>query len=314
MTGLGMKYMCAGLICSLLYANNMQAQGCSDAGFCTAGVLQSAAPDVDSNKLYKNSIGLSYAIGSGEQGTSVFVPQLEWRQSIGQRGFVELKLPYYIAAGNLGGHSGWGDPVITYTRGLQQKKNWSLQATGGLRISIGNADATGKDGWPLPMPYQANLGTTDIILGLSLNYTRFVTIAAGYQQPVVQYNYNGYVPVDAGPAAPHYGDYFLSARLKRKGDVLLRAEGHYQWRQLSISAGPLLIYHLGKDRADILGAEIRLDGSEGFTLNLAGNIAWTRQRWKVYVSAGTPLAVRSYRPDGLTREWVVTPGISYYIR
>jgi hypothetical protein len=293
---------------------SIRAQGCSDAGFCTAGALQGAAPKPGSKVDLPNSIAFSFTAGSGEQGTAIYMPQLEWREAIGKKSVLELKLPFYIANGNLGAHSGLGDPVLTYTHTLKQDKSWSLQATGGLRVSTGDASATGKNGLALPMPYQANLGTTDVILGLAFHYGRYLTFAAGYQQPVIQYNQNGYVPVDAGPAIPHYGDYFLSAQLRRKGDVLLRAEGHYQWHKLSVSAGPLLIYHLGKDHARISATEIRIDGSEGLTLNIAGNIAWTSRRWKADISAGTPLAVRSYRPDGLTRAWVLTPRISYLFK
>ena len=190
-----------------------------------------------------------------------------------------------------------------------------MQASGGLRISTGTADARNADGLSLPMPYQANLGTTDIISGLSARWAKHIVIAAGYQQPVIQYNENGYLPADIYMAQPAYADYFASAKLKRKGDVLLRAEGQYSFRHWHISAGPLFIYHLGKDHiTNMQGVDMALDGSEGLTLNIAGNIAWANDRWKADVSAGTPFIVRSYRPDGLTREWVVTPRISYFFK
>jgi len=305
--------MIVSAVALLLHTQCIRAQGCSDAGFCTVGAMLGATPVADSGR-YRSSIAFSCTIGSGEQSTAIVIPQLEWRQSAGPKGFVELKLPYYTAAGNLGGHSGLGDPLITYTCNLLKKTDRALLVTAGLRISTGEADAKTGDGRPLPMPYQSTLGTTDVILGLSLNYTRFFTAAFGYQQPVIQYNHNGYAPAGPDPMSPHYSDYFLSARLRRRGDVLLRAEGHYLWRRIGISAGPLFIYHIGRDRAEIAGVETLLDGSEGLTLNLAGNIVWTAQRWKADVSAGTPLVVRSYRPDGLTREWVVTPRISYLFR
>ncbi len=295
--------------------SQLYAQGCSDAGFCTSGAMQSAAPASDSIARRLSSIAFSFTAGSGEQGTTILIPQLELVKSIGKKGFAELKLPYYYASGNLGRHAGMGDPLLTYTHEFIHRQQWSLYASGGVRISAGNAAARTDNDLPLPMPYQSNLGTTDIILGLSVGWKKYITVAAGYQQPVIQYNQNGYLPVSLPGAEQGYTDYFASRQLKRKGDVLFRAEGHYNWRKFSLSAGPLFIYHLGKDRiSNAYDMDVTPDGSEGLTLNIAGNAAWTGRRWKADISAGTPLAVRSYRPDGLTREWVVTPRISYFFR
>lgn len=282
------------------------AQGCSDAGFCTAGAMQSG--QTHDNAATSSRIGISVSAGAGENGTSIIIPQLEADVALGKRGVAEIRLPFSIASGNLGDHSGIGDPIFSYTRQLNKHgERWTIQYTLGCRISTGHADAKNENDQPLPMPYQSNLGTTDVIAGISAGYGRYLNLSAGYQQPLLQYNNNGYLPVTIYPAIPGDHDYFASANLKRRGDVLFRTEGHCQWKKLGIAAGPLLIYHLGKDDITLAnGAHIALNGSEGLTLNLAGTISYTAGKYKLSLTGGTPMIVRDYRPDGLTRAWVTT--------
>lgn len=278
-------------------------QGCSDAGFCTAGAMQSMAAKPQE---YRNQLGLGLSIGQGERSTTIVIPQLEYRRSLGKSAFLELKLPVYFASGNLGNNAGIGDPVLTYTRQLMQGKRASLSATGGLRIGTGDASATDDKGNALPMPYQRSLGTTDLILGLSLGWGPYLSFAAGWQQPLVQYNRNGYA---AGSDPERY---FASEELRRKGDILLRADGHYNIGHWKLSAGPLLIAHLGNDEAtDATGKTYTLTGSDGITLNLAFTVQYTLQRFTARIAGGAPAVVRDVRPDGLTRSWIITPALIY---
>ena len=289
------------------------AQGCSDAGFCTLGAMQSGHA-LDS-AMQQKSIGFSFSAGAGENGTAIISPQLEGKFAVGRNSVIEGKLPYNVAYGNKGSHSGIGDLIITYTHSFsKEKSNWKAFGTAATRLSLGKADAT-DDGRPLPMPYQSNLGTTDLIAGLSISYKQYLNIAAGYQQPIVQYNMNGYEPPMLYPAMPVNEDYFASRRLQRKGDLLLRAEGSWQWKRITLAAGPLFIYHLGMDRTTTLaGNDVLLKGSEGLTLNLAGTFSYSYKRGRLDLLAGTPLIVRDYRPDGLTRAWVITLRVSHFLR
>jgi hypothetical protein len=217
-----------------------------------------------------------------------------------------------MAFGNLGSYSGIGDPIITFTRSFIRKENLNLTATVGIRIGTGNADAKNKDKFPLPMPYQRSLGTTDLILVIRADWKDYLSISTGYQQPLVQYNENGYSS-DAYPLEGNeYNSYFSSVNLKRKGDMLFRVDAHYQRMQFKISAGSLLIYHLGKDRATNLnGREYAIEGSDGITLNITVGLQHTFGRFVVGLTGGAPVITRKNRPDGLTRSWIFTPGLSY---
>jgi hypothetical protein len=301
------------IICllSLIVRNRLNAQGCSDAGFCTAGTLHNSA-ELDTAMRYQNSLGASVSIGQGEQKTTIVIPQLEYRHFLGEKALIEVKLPYYIASGNLGSYSGIGDPIITLTRSFIRKENINLDATAGIRIGTGNANGKDKNKLPLPMPYQQSLGTTDLILVIKADWKDYLSISTGYQQPLAQYNENGY-NAEAFPLEVNgYNNYFNSTNLQRKGDILFRVDAHYQRKQFRISAGPLLICHLGKDKAtDLSGKEYAIEGSDGITLNITAGFQYTFGRFVAGLTGGAPVITRKNRPDGLTRSWIFTPGISY---
>jgi hypothetical protein len=294
----------ASIFFSILFSRAC-AQGCSDAGFCTAGAMQSGGR-LNDTANERNSAGISLTMGIGENGTTILVPQAEGKFHLSSQTYIEGKFPVNIASGNLGAHAGIGDPVVTCSHIIARHSQVKYIGSVGARIGIGNANATDR-GKALPMPYQSSLGTTDIIAGIGVSLGKYISASAGYQQPVLQYNANGYVPAIINPSAPGDLDYFASKNLRRKGDILIRAEGHYQRRKVLISAGPLFIYHLGEDTYETaVGERTALSGSSGATLNIAASLSYTMKAGRIDMQGGEPLIVRSYRPDGLTRSIVVT--------
>lgn len=282
-------------------------QGCSDAGFCTAGSLGSK----EFTQTGPNSqLEFSLTIGDGERSSYMYIPQLEYSYTFKNKGYVEIKVPYYIVSG-IEGRSGVGDPIITYSHPLKSSGTFLLEATAGARIGTGRADAVSQEGMPLPMPYQRSLGTTDFILGVKARW-QYLSIATGYQQPVFQYNSNGYIAGQFPSAGPAYNQYFSSRELRRKADMLLSANGHYTSGKWSFSGGPLLIWHTGNDRwLDETGKEYAIVGSKGITLNLTAFVQYATPRFSISLAAGAPVVVRDVRPDGLTRSWIVTPSFAF---
>ena len=298
-----------GFISFFLFTNNeLIAQGCSDAGLCTSGAMLSGTVTNNTKHL---QLSFTPVIGGAENGAIIFAPQLELKKYISKLGDVEIKLPCSFASGNLGTHNGLGDPIITFSSNPHIIRTLSIQYIIGTRISIGNANATGDNNSPLPMTYQSNLGTTDIITGLVFGWKKMLSFSLGWQQPILQYNENNYLnPEIIGQSDGH--DYFSSRKLYRRGDVLFRAEYQYTKSNWGASVGPLFIYHLGNDKITLTNSSTyALPGSDGITLNIAGNFYYKMQKWKVDCSLGTPLIVRLYRPDGLTRAWVIAPRITY---
>jgi hypothetical protein len=296
-------------VASVMFSGYAHAQGCSDAGFCTAGAMQ-ASGDKDESKLNAVSLGLN--IASGEKKTTILIPQLSYVRNLNHHSFLEIKLPYYIASGDLGSYSGIGDPIISYTNKFAVKEHLQFFFTGGVKIGLGKTNAINANSHPLPMPYQPGLGTTDIILGLRADYKKILSFGAGYQQPLFQYNDNGYLSAQYPDEPKVYSDFPNSRHLRRKGDVLLRTDVHFDAGKFRITAGPLLIYHLGNDKAtDLSGTQFDISGSSGITLNATAGLQYVNKKVTLGLVAGAPLISRKSRPDGLTRSWSVTPTFTY---
>ncbi|KAA5537131.1 hypothetical protein F0919_05520 [Taibaiella lutea] len=293
----------------IMFSCDAHAQGCSDAGFCTAGAIQASD---NKNESKFNAVGLGMNIANGEKKTAVLIPQLSYTRNLNQHSFLEIRLPYYIASGDLGNYSGIGDPIISYTNKFFGEKDFQLSFTGGIKIGLGKTNAITTKDHPLPMPYQPGLGTTDIILGLRADYKNFLSFAAGYQQPLFQYNNNGYLSAQYPDEPEAYKSFPDSRHLRRKGDALLRTDIHFDVRRFRITAGPLLIYHLGNDKAtDLSGTQFEISGSKGITLNATAGLQYVNERVTLQLLAGAPVIARKSRPDGLTRSWSITPTFIY---
>jgi hypothetical protein len=288
-------------------------QGCSDAGFSSAGSMQIGGnnPIAIGSEKYNVNLSLSYA--AGEQNTTIFSVQPEWNWAINKESRLQFRLPYTFVSGNLGQSSGLGDPVISYSLLIKEKQklkedtarkdSWLWLSTIGGRFGINDASYTGRGQRPLPMTYQTSLGTYDIIFGLSLQNKDW-HFAFGFQQPLVQNNFNAFVHDSA--ASPNELKYFQSGSLWRKSDVMFRMERNIEWKDVKFTGGVLPIYHLGRDRfTDSSGRKREIEGSEGLTLNvnLKLNYKWT-ERLFIGSIFGMPLMVRDERPDGLTRSFV----------
>jgi hypothetical protein len=76
---------------SLLMRITTMAQGCSDAGFCTAGGLHGAS---GSDTASTGKTGISFTAGIGEQDVLIFIPQVEWSHNLAKNTEIEVKLPF----------------------------------------------------------------------------------------------------------------------------------------------------------------------------------------------------------------------------
>ncbi|BDD09859.1 hypothetical protein FUAX_22910 [Fulvitalea axinellae] len=291
-------------------ATGALAQGCSDAGVCTAPGLSSGHTENE----FRNFVSFEPTFGVGEEGTSVFSPSVVVGLALGKSTQVQLKVPYFVTSGDLGGASGIGDITVSAVRHLWNSGKMSMDATLGLRLPTGKTDLTdeiGGNDFVLPMVYQTGLGTLDLLAGVSMRYEKWL-FAVGYQQPLSQDNKNTFLasgsetlslPDDKAKQAK---EYFSSKDLERAPDVVLRAERAFDIKSSSLSVGLLSVFHMGKDK--VAGQDV--DDSQGVTLNLSASWEYpVSDRVTVGVNAGTPLAVRKERPAGLTRGFVISPAV-----
>jgi len=293
---------------------NGLAQGCSDAGFCTAGGIK---PMGNGKDQMANSLGFTMGYGIGEQNTHVLTAQFEPQIKVSPKSMVQIKLPFVFIKGTLGTANGLGDALITYNHLFDSTWKKPITLTVGSRIATGTA--AGKiDEISVPMPYQVSLGTTDFILGLKIDLGNGYSISAGWQQPVFNRNQNGfdsvaYKVLRSKHTLEDEDNYFISANLKRKGDVLLRIDKSFNWEKASVGVGLLPIYHLGKDKVSLSkNREVELENSQGLTLNINLRYSYkVTDLLELYGVMASPLIVRESRPDGLTRALVVLAGLRY---
>lgn len=286
------------LVIGLLSAAQIWAQGCSDAGFCSAGGLKSQGADG------KSGLTFHLIAAGGEQGTGIYTFQPEWNWKIDSLHQLQVKWPIHYISGDLGNVNGLGDPIISCSRLLYEPKEWKWTGSLGARIPVNRADKS-LNNRPLPMPYQTSLGTYDLIAGLSLKNDQWL-FALGFQQPLIQNNENGFL-LDSAVGAKELG-YFNSAGLMRSGDIMLRAERTHEWKNWQFTGGFLPIVHLTRDTYRSSSKTIKsIEGSEGLTFNVNLNAKYNMKKGAAGIMLAMPLIVRENRPDGLTRAFVVGP-------
>lgn len=312
---------------SLATCSRLSAQGCSDAGVCTAGPIGELRMDSDTTALSdktRHYVRLAYSYAVGEQRTTILMAAAELGFGITERLSLSVRAPYQWADGDLGRNSGVGDPVITTSYAFIRKEGRRLDGMVGVKLNSGKADdvwegiSTAQITRSLPMPYQTSLGTTDLLFGVNYRHKRW-SGAMALQLPVHQANENAFTHAAWGQDPAVLG-YFESAYLERAADAVARVQYRITWRRLAVQPGLLAIQHLGKDSRLDLPAEpipwtptrVQVDGSQGLTLNFTLDAGYRiNDRWTVELAYGSPLIVREERPDGLTRSMVLNTGLRY---
>lgn len=320
---------------ALAAAHALSAQGCSDAGVCTAGPIGEFhfSPDsLPKQTEPRHMARINYSHGIGERRTVIHQIVPELAIGITDRLGIQAKMPYVSALGELsneGGthpNAGIGDAVVSGSYVFIKEKDRMLTGVLGVRLPTGTTDAQNTDPTTtqrtrsLPMPYQTGLGTTDLLFGLIYRRGRLTT-ALAYQH--VLYNRN----MNAFDHASWYNDaralgYFESNRLERADDAVARIQYTVRWRRFSFQPGLLGIMHMAEDRrfegmADPGGilpvaGMVQVPGSKGLTLNATMDVRYRiAGNWHAELSHGSPLLVRKERPDGLTRSMVLNVGLRY---
>ncbi|NUM31935.1 MAG: hypothetical protein HUU47_06390 [Bacteroidetes bacterium] len=306
-----MKKILFSLIFAILikYAS---AQGCSDAGLCTAGGLK---PIFFTNDSLKSSLNFSLNFSIGENGTNIITPQFEPLVKVNENSFIQFKIPYLIINGNLGSSKGISDVSINYNYKFDSLIKYKLYLTCGVKIASGSASLK-TDGICLPMTYQTSMGTTDFLGGLSLEIAKGLSVSLGLQVPMFNINQNkfdsaAFLYFKNEKKINDNQNYFISSKLKRKSDVMMRIDKTFAFKKNNISIGILPIYHLGKDKVNTTSLNnVLLSGSQGLTLNFNTSLNYKiSDKSAVNFILAFPLITRKSRPDGLGRS--IVTGISY---
>lgn len=288
----------------------VQAQGCSDAGFCSIGAL-SQQPGL---KEAKQKLSIQLPFGMGDESVMVFTPAVQYDNRLNEKWSIQAKITGNYANGNLASVAGLGDLYLAGTYVFPGKKNnWNFATTLGTKIPLSQSNLK-ENNRSLPMQYQSSLGTVDLITGIALSNAKW-QFAAGWQQPLTGTNGNQFLPF-YWSGNTDAAKYIPSNDFKRKADLLLRSLYKQKiGERFSLHGGLLGIYHTAEDSyidANISNKPIDIKGSAGLTLN-ATLAAWfnVSSKLQIGIMAGAPLVVRDFRPDGLTRSFVLSPEISW---
>lgn len=291
------------ILLSLLFimvANNqLFAQGCSDAGFCTIPLRPAAAS--------KNNIQTELAYLRGEENTSLATLSVSYSRQISKKLQWDNKIVLAYVNGNYGTVFNLGDIYSTLRYGIKTSSGKMLHLLGGVKLPFNQSNLKIRN-VSLPMVYQTSLGTYDLILGAAFDAGK-LDMNVAVQLPVVQQNRNSFIMEQA----PLPGAFPTTNLFRRKADVLWRVGYPLKSKTAKWSFNPnlLAIYHLGEDSYEnIFGKRENIKGSSGLTLNANLQIGYRlNQQQSLQLSLATPFVVRDTRPDGLTRSFVAS--VSY---
>ena len=281
----------------ILLTNYSFGQGCSDAGFCTVDSFKPSSGD--SLTAINNQFKIGAFFGNADNAIAVYGNYFEYNRRLNERFGVDVKLTTLAQNGNDISVFGLSDVFLN----ANYKASEKLKLTLGAKIPVSNASKS-LNNLPLPMDYQAGLGTLDVIFGIGYKIQKIQLVAA-MQQPVTQNNnefFANMYPVNSKLSA-----FQTTNKFKRSGDVLLRVSYPISLNQkLKLTPSILPIYHLANDKyTDEFNVEKEIIGSQGLTLN--GNIYLDyeiNRKNIIQINMGVPFVIRDSRPDGLTRSFI----------
>ena len=153
-------------------------QGCSDAGFCT---INSFKPNSsDGIKLLRNQFKVGAFFGKADNSISVYGTYLEYNRQLNKKFGIDAKLTTLAQNGNGISAFGLSDIFVNTNYNASERVKFTL----GMKIPLSQANKE-NDILPLPMDYQASLGTFDLIFGIGYEIEKIQLVAA-MQQPLTQ--------------------------------------------------------------------------------------------------------------------------------
>ena len=281
-----------------IFTGQSYGQGCSDAGFCTISNFQPHGND--SVKVVNNQIKIGAYYGNADRSIAVIGSYVEYNRQFNEKLGVDIRLTSLAQTGNGIAVFGLSDIYVTANYAATEKLSFTL----GTKIPLSNADKS-LNNLPLPMDYQASLGTLDLIFGIGYEIKKLQLVAA-IQQPLTQNGnefFNTLYPEESELRA-----FQSTNEFKRSGDILLRVSYPITLgKKFTLTPSLLPIYHLANDKfTDETNVQQEIIGSQGLTLN--GNLYMDYQINRkniIQINMGVPFVVRDARPDGLTRSFIV---------
>ncbi|MFZ9980434.1 MAG: hypothetical protein ACO3FI_00230 [Cyclobacteriaceae bacterium] len=293
-----LKYILFATGLCVLATINTNGQGCSDAGFCTINSLKPYG--TDPSEILNNQFKVGAFFGSADNSISVYGTYLEYNRQLNNNFSIDAKLTSLAQNGNGVSEFGFSDVFIN----TNYKASESVKFTLGAKIPLSKANKI-NDNLPLPMDYQASLGTYDLIFGVGYEFKKIQFVAA-LQQPLIQ-NDNQFIAADY-PGNSELRTFQSTNKFERSGDILLRISYPLNiGSKLKFTPSLLPIYHLTNDKyTNESEVKQEIKGSQGLTLNGNAFLDYEINSKNILqLNMGLPFIVREARPDGLTRGFIV---------
>ena len=291
------------LLSFAFFAFPAKGQGCSDAGACSIGSMDGEHETGEEVKPPVFKLSYEEIIGLGEKFTFVSQTAVTVEQRVFKTTWLVVRVPFIFTSGNLGNSTGVGDVLVSVVQQVYKSFDSQLGIMAGGKLRTNNSGFSFA-GNPLPMVYQTSLGTYDIIGGIQYMWRSWDFYLA-YQHPFGR-NQNQYLhpPGETNDKKLYYE----SAQLKRGDDLAFRIQkSFYLKNRQSLQPGILPIYRIQKSTIIKNDREVVLDGSNGLTLNLyLTYVKKLKNNTVLSLTAAAPVIERSYRADGLTRNFVVS--------
>jgi hypothetical protein len=286
---------------------DLRAQGCSDAGFCTVDSLK-LQRDRMQPLQYPNKLKIGFLRGEADNDIAVYGGYLEYTRRVHEKLDLNTKLNFLGQEGAVGDSAGPSDIYLNASCLLD--KNVIL--TGGVKLPLDDGNRL-RNGLSLPMDFQPSLGTVDLIFGIGFEIEKLgVTFA--FQQPVTQ-NDNAFLPENY-PENSGFDEFHPTNHYKRKGDMLIRMSYYIPLgKKWKLTPSLLPIFHLQEDEYTNSDEEkILITGSRGLTLNVNVFLEYSLNlKNRIEFGFGAPTKTRETRPDGLTREFVISMEYKLYM-
>lgn len=313
------------LLTFLVVYEGSNAQGCSDAGFCSMGAMRPSQVYHKAINFKLRALEFSYYRGTTTLTPVVSAATLDFTFGINEKTNFQFKLPYQWVEGSLGNTSGIADLSFSLTRNVYSSEKYTINATLGAKIPTNNADLDEDVNQQflsddvvtadLPMYYQTSLGTFDLVLGGAYISKEWM-FAVGLQTPLAHNNENDFrwSEWQNYPNTSYIRSYDLANNLKRGTDIMLRVERAFHFSNLDIRLGLLPIFRITKDEildvrqgSPTEGQRIELDGTTGMALTGLLNVAYHfNTMHSVKFLYGQKITERDVNPDGLTRNNVIS--------
>ena len=213
-----MKNLIFSIILLLAITYAAYGQACSDAGICSAPVF-------GESKDRFLEIEVKQGFESADYDVTILKTYFSAKVDFSDEWMISLSVPYASISGenrDLNNESisisGLSDITFMLANKFMTFNDGAMRGYIGLKVPSGNDNMTDDDGNFLPMVFQPSLGTTDLLLMLTLDYATW-HFAAGWQKPLDDHNNNKYVGYYDEPGSRMYPSSF---DLERQSDLMLR--------------------------------------------------------------------------------------------